>query len=55
MGLVDEQMHEGIVAGHLVDKLEQGVAVTVAGLVAVRQAPETAKGFVCHALEDVTA
>jgi error-prone DNA polymerase len=32
--------------------MEQGASVTVAGLVAVRQAPETAKGFVFHTLED---
>jgi error-prone DNA polymerase len=52
MDLIDDQMHEGIVPSHLVDKLEQGAKVTVGGLVAVRQAPETAKGFVFHTLED---
>jgi error-prone DNA polymerase len=52
MDLVDDQMHEGYTPSHLVEKLEQGVPVTVAGLVAVRQAPETAKGFVFHTLED---
>ncbi len=32
--------------------MQYGDPVTVAGLVAVRQAPETAKGFVFHTLED---
>jgi error-prone DNA polymerase len=32
--------------------MQPGQKVTVAGLVAVRQAPETAKGFVFHTLED---
>ena len=33
-------------------ELQAGSKVTVAGLVAVRQSPETAKGFVFHTLED---
>ena len=45
-------LHEGITPSHLVEKLEEGAKVTVAGFVAVRQAPETAKGFVFHTLED---
>ena len=45
-------LHEGITPSHVVDRLEQGAKVTVAGFVAVRQAPETAKGFVFHTLED---
>jgi error-prone DNA polymerase len=52
MDLVDEQLHEGIVPSHLVEKMEHGQPVTVGGLVAVRQAPETAKGFVFHSIED---
>jgi error-prone DNA polymerase len=52
MDLVDEQLHEGIVPSHLVENMEQGQPVTVGGLVAVRQAPETAKGFVFHSIED---
>jgi error-prone DNA polymerase len=52
MDLVAGQLHEGITPSHLVGELEQGAHVTVAGLVAVRQAPETAKGFVFHTLED---
>ena len=36
MDLVADQLHEGITPGHLVQQLEQGAAVTVAGLVAVR-------------------
>ena len=45
-------LHEGITPSHVVERLEQGAKVTVAGFVAVRQAPETAKGFVFHTLED---
>jgi error-prone DNA polymerase len=52
MDLVADQLHEGITPSHLVGELDQGARVTVAGLVAVRQAPETAKGFVFHTLED---
>ncbi|MBI5289570.1 MAG: DNA polymerase III subunit alpha, partial [Chloroflexi bacterium] len=46
MDLALESLHEGITPSHLVDKLEDGAPVIVAGFVAVRQAPETAKGFV---------
>ena len=45
-------LHEGITPSHQLDALQSGDPVTVAGLVAVRQAPETAKGFVFHTLED---
>ncbi len=45
-------VHEGITPSYLVDRLEHGAKVSVAGFVAVRQAPETAKGFVFHTLED---
>ena len=45
-------LHEGITPSHVVERLEEGASVTVAGFVAVRQAPETAKGFVFHTLED---
>jgi error-prone DNA polymerase len=45
-------LHEGIMPSHLVQRLQEGAQVTVAGFVAVRQAPETAKGFVFHTLED---
>lgn len=45
-------LHEGITPSHVVERLEQGAKVTVAGFVAVRQAPETAKGFVFYTLED---
>jgi error-prone DNA polymerase len=44
--------HEGITPSYQVDLLEEGTKVTVAGFVAVRQAPGTAKGFVFHTLED---
>lgn len=45
-------LHEGVTPSHLVVRLKEGAKVTVAGFVAVRQAPETAKGFVFHTLED---
>jgi error-prone DNA polymerase len=45
-------LHEGMTPSYRVEKLEEGAKVTVAGFVAVRQAPETAKGFVFHTLED---
>ncbi len=45
-------LHEGITPSYQVGRLEEGAKVTVAGFVAVRQAPETAKGFVFHTLED---
>jgi DNA polymerase III alpha subunit len=52
MDLVAEGLHEGITPSHLLDGLGRGAKVVVAGLVAVRQAPETAKGFIFHTLED---
>ena len=52
MDLVRDQLHEGITPSNRLDDLKQGARVTVAGLVAVRQSPETAKGFVFHTLED---
>jgi DNA polymerase III alpha subunit len=52
MDLVRDQLHEGITPSHLVNEMEFGERVTIAGLVAVRQAPETAKGFVFHTIED---
>jgi DNA polymerase III alpha subunit len=52
MDLVREGLHEGITPSNRLEELEQGARVTVAGLVAVRQSPETAKGFVFHTLED---
>ncbi|HEX5140793.1 MAG TPA: error-prone DNA polymerase [Dehalococcoidia bacterium] len=52
MDLVADQLHEGITPSRLVEQMRSGERVSVAGLVAVRQAPETAKGFVFHTLED---
>jgi error-prone DNA polymerase len=52
MDLIVDQMHEGITPSHLLQEMKVGAKVTVAGLVAVRQSPETAKGFVFHTLED---
>jgi error-prone DNA polymerase len=52
MDLVKDHLHEGMTPSYRLQELEAGAKVTVAGLVAVRQAPETAKGFVFHTLED---
>jgi error-prone DNA polymerase len=52
MDLVRDGLHEGITPSNRLEELEQGAPVTVGGLVAVRQSPETAKGFVFHTLED---
>jgi len=52
MDLALSALHEGVTPSHVVDRMEHGVPVTVAGFVAVRQAPGTAKGFVFHTLED---
>jgi error-prone DNA polymerase len=52
MDLIAEYLNEGIAPSHMVAGMEHGKPVTVAGLVAVRQAPQTAKGFVFHTLED---
>jgi error-prone DNA polymerase len=52
MDLALDALHEGVTPSHIVDRMEHGAPVTVAGFVAVRQAPETAKGFVFHTLED---
>jgi error-prone DNA polymerase len=45
-------LHEGITPSYVVDQLDEKTRVSVAGFVAVRQAPQTAKGFVFHTLED---
>ena len=52
MDLVRDQLNEGMTPSNLLREMKAGQKVTVAGLVAVRQAPETAKGFVFHTLED---
>ncbi len=52
MDLVRPYLHEGITSSRRLEQLESGTPVTVAGIVAVRQAPGTAKGFVFHTLED---
>lgn len=52
MDLVADQLHEGITPSHLLERMQSGQKVAVAGLVAVRQSPQTAKGFVFHTLED---
>ncbi len=52
MDLVRDGLHEGVTPSNRLEELEQGARVTVGGLVAVRQSPETAKGFVFHTLED---
>ncbi len=45
-------LHEGLTPSHIVHQMKEGAKVSVAGFVAVRQAPQTAKGFVFHTLED---
>jgi DNA polymerase III alpha subunit len=45
-------LHEGITPSYRVERLPKEAKVSVAGFVAVRQAPGTAKGFVFHTLED---
>ena len=52
MDLVRDGLHEGITTSAGLQDLQVGDQVTVAGLVAVRQSPETAKGFIFHTLED---
>jgi len=52
MDLAADALHEGITPSFMLERLEDGAPVTVAGFVAVRQAPGTAKGFVFHTLED---
>lgn len=52
MDLVADQLHEGMTPSHRLAEKRVGEEVTVAGLVAVRPSPETAKGFVFHTLED---
>ena len=52
MDLIRDQLNEGMTPSNRLVELEPGAPVTVAGLVAVRQSPETAKGFVFHTLED---
>jgi error-prone DNA polymerase len=52
MDLIRDQLNEGMIPSNRLIELEPGAPVTVAGLVAVRQSPETAKGFVFHTLED---
>jgi error-prone DNA polymerase len=50
--LIADQIHEGIATSRIVQDMPEGQTVSVAGLVAVRQAPPTAKDFVFHTLED---
>ncbi len=52
MDLLAPHLHEGISPSNMVQEMAEGTPVKVAGLVAVRQAPMTAKGFVFHTLED---
>jgi error-prone DNA polymerase len=52
MDLIRDQLPESVIPSNRLAELEVGTKVTIAGLVAVRQSPETAKGFVFHTLED---
>jgi error-prone DNA polymerase len=46
------RLHEGIITSAHLERLPDGTRVQVAGLVACRQRPETAKGFLFMTLED---
>jgi error-prone DNA polymerase len=46
------QFHEGVVPSRMLESMEDGTAVEVAGLIVCRQRPGTAKGFVFLVLED---
>jgi error-prone DNA polymerase len=52
MQFVRPGLHEGIVNTKMVESLEDGRSIEVAGLVVCRQRPGTAKGFVFMVLED---
>ncbi len=52
MEFVRPRLHEGIVPTRMVESLEDGREVQIAGLVVCRQRPGTAKGFVFLVLED---
>jgi error-prone DNA polymerase len=52
MAFLRPQLHEGIVPSRMLERLPDGAAVEVAGLVVCRQRPGTAKGFVFLVLED---
>ena len=52
MEFVRPHLHEGVVTTKMVESLEDGREIEVAGLVVCRQQPGTAKGFVFMVLED---
>jgi error-prone DNA polymerase len=52
MAFLRPKLHEGVVSSAMLPSLPDGAAVAVAGLVACRQQPCTAKGFVFISLED---
>jgi error-prone DNA polymerase len=52
MALMRPRLHEGIVTSTQLERMRDGLDVTVAGLVVCRQRPMTAKGFLFLSLED---
>jgi error-prone DNA polymerase len=52
MALLRPQLHEGVIASRMLESLDDGTAVEVAGLIVCRQRPGTAKGFVFLVVED---
>jgi error-prone DNA polymerase len=52
LAFLRSQLHEGVVPSRMLESLEDGTPVEVAGLVVCRQRPGTAKGFVFLVLED---
>lgn len=52
MSFLRERLHEGMATSRMLESLEDGEILELAGLVVCRQQPGTAKGFVFMVLED---
>ena len=52
LALLRPRLGEGYITSTMLERLRDGMAVTVAGLVVCRQRPQTAKGFTFLSLED---
>ena len=52
MSFLRPRLHEGVIPTHMVEAIEDGQQIEIAGLVVCRQQPGTAKGFVFMVLED---
>jgi error-prone DNA polymerase len=52
MSFLRPRLHEGVAASRMLEEMEDGAKLEVAGLVVCRQQPGTAKGFVFMVLED---